>query len=72
MTNNMSETSMGFMRLSSIIGPKGLIPISKSSWFSGVKEGRYPAPVRIGRRSAAYRTQDILELIARIERGEVR
>lgn len=60
----------GFLRLSQIIGnPKAkppipaVIPVSKSSWWAGCKSGRYPAPVKLGSRTTAWRVEDILSLI---------
>jgi prophage regulatory protein len=38
----------GFVRLASILGPKGPIPVSKSTWWAGVKSGRYPKSVKLG------------------------
>lgn len=54
----------GYLRLSQII--PSIIPISKSSWYQGIKEGRYPAPVRLSARCAGYRVEDIRALIARL------
>jgi prophage regulatory protein len=53
----------GLLRLASILGPVGPIPLSKSSWWAGVKAGRYPQPVRIGPRATAWRAKDIYALI---------
>ena len=53
----------GLMRLSSIIGPGGPIPVSKSTWWAGVKSGRYPKPVKLGPRITAWRVGDIRALI---------
>jgi prophage regulatory protein len=39
-----------------------LIPISQSSWYAGIKEGRYPAPVALGG-SVAWRAGDIAEVL---------
>lgn len=69
--NHLPET--GFLRLSQIIGnPKAqppipaVIPVSKSTWWEGVKSGRYPQPVRtLGRRITAWRVEDIRALILR-------
>ena len=58
---NLPET--GFLRLKQIVGPKGLIPVSKSTWWQGVRDGRYPAPVKLGRRITAWRVEDIRKLI---------
>lgn len=53
----------GFVRLKSIIGPGGPIPVSKSTWWKGVQEGRYPRPVKLGLRITAWRVEDIRALI---------
>ena len=57
----------GYLRLTQIIGnPKAdpplppLIPVGKSTWWAGVKSGRYPPPVRsLGLRITAWRAEDI-------------
>ena len=36
----------GFVRLKDIIGPTGLIPISRSGWYAGIKAGRFPKPTK--------------------------
>lgn len=69
--NHLPE--VGYLRLSQIIGnPKAkppipaVIPVSKSTWWEGVKSGRYPQPVRtLGRRITAWRVEDIRALIIR-------
>ncbi len=58
----------GFVRLSSILAPTGPIPVSKSTWWAGIKEGRYPKPVKLGPRITAWRVEDIRELV---EKGNV-
>ena len=63
----------GYLRLRQIIGnPKAvppipaLIPVGKSTWWAGVKSGRYPRPVRtLGARITAWRVEDIRDLIRR-------
>lgn len=35
------------------------VPVSKSTWYQGVKDGRYPAAIKIGRRASAWRLADI-------------
>ena len=57
----------GFVRLAAIIGPGGPIPVSKSTWWEGVRSGRYPRPVKLGPRITAWRVEDIEALIARAE-----
>jgi prophage regulatory protein len=60
----------GFLRLSQIIGNKkanppipAIFPVSRSSWWLGVKEGRYPQPIRLGPRMVAWRVEDVRALI---------
>ncbi len=53
----------GLVRLPSILAPHGPIPVSKSSWWQGVKDGRYPKPVKLGPRITAWRVEDIRALI---------
>jgi hypothetical protein len=49
----------GLVRLKSILGPDGPIPVKKSTWWAGVKSGRYPAPVKLGPRITCWRAEDI-------------
>jgi predicted DNA-binding transcriptional regulator AlpA len=56
--------AMGLVRLEAILGPDGPIPISKTTWWAGVRSGRYPAPVKLGPRITAWRVEDIRALIA--------
>jgi prophage regulatory protein len=42
-----------------------LIPISRSTWWDGVRSGRYPAPVKLGPRLTCWRLHDVLELSKR-------
>ena len=60
----------GFLRLPQIIGDTGasppvpaLIPVGKSTWWAGVKSGRYPKPIKLGPRVTAWRVEDIRTLI---------
>ena len=56
--NNIPET--GFMRLWQILD---FIPVSKSAWWAGVREGKFPAAVKLGPRTTAWRAEDIRALI---------
>lgn len=63
--NSLPET--GYLRLSQIVGDKKagippIIPVSKSTWWQGVKSGRYPQPVKISERCTAWRVEDIRAL----------
>jgi len=61
--DNKPDRSAGLMRLSEILAPNGPIPVSKSTWWAGVKDGRYPSPVKLGPRITAWRKADIDALI---------
>ena len=62
-TNFLPET--GFVRLPQILE---VIPVSKSTWWNGVKSGRYPQPVHhLGPRITAWKAEDIRSLIERTE-----
>lgn len=66
--NYLPET--GFVRLPQIIGDPDaeppippIIPVKKSCWWDGVKSGRFPKPVKLGR-CTMWRVEDIRALIA--------
>ena len=68
-----SSPSTGFLRLKQILGDSRadppvppIIPVSTSSWWKGIGDGIYPAPVKLGPRTTAWRAEDIYELIAAI------
>ncbi len=59
----------GFVRLRQIIGdPKAnppipaVLPISKSSFWAGVKSGRYPQATKLGPRTTVWNAADIRAL----------
>jgi predicted DNA-binding transcriptional regulator AlpA len=41
----------------------GIVPCSRSSWWNGVRSGRFPSPVKLGPRTTAWRLSDIKDLI---------
>ena len=71
MAYELPET--GYVRLPQIIGDRKaeppippVFPVSKSTWWAGVKSGRYPKPVKLGPRITAWRVEDIRALIQEI------
>jgi prophage regulatory protein len=58
MNNSLPET--GFIRLPVVLQH---IPVSKSTWWAGIKTGRFPEPVKLSERVTAWRVEDIRELI---------
>lgn len=51
---------IGFVRLSHILK---IYPVSKSTWWAGVKSGRYPKPVKLSPKITAWRAEDIRSLL---------
>jgi predicted DNA-binding transcriptional regulator AlpA len=73
MASALPET--GYLRLPHILGRPAndkepaipaLIPVCRSTWWAGVKSGRYPQPVKLGARITAWRVEDILALIEQV------
>lgn len=55
-----------FIRLPDVLK---LIPVSRSSWWAGVKSGKYPKSVKLGLRTTAWRSSEIESLIQSIIGG---
>ena len=74
--SSYTHPSDGFLRLKTIVGDKrrgkpGLLPIGTSTWWAGVKAGRYPKPVKFGPRITAWRVEDIRALSGTADAGSV-
>lgn len=64
MYNNDKLPEIGFVRLSHILK---IYPVSKSTWWAGIKKGRYPKPVKLGPKITAWKVEDIHKLIGEVE-----
>ncbi|MCU0973195.1 MAG: hypothetical protein MUF80_04470, partial [Burkholderiales bacterium] len=60
----------GLARLEQIIGDRTadppirpLIPVSKSTWWAGVRSGRFPPAVKVTKGVSAWRWEDIHRLL---------
>lgn len=51
-----------FLRLPQVLE---LFPVSRATWWRGVKEGKFPQPVKLTERTTAWRMEDIEELLSR-------
>ena len=63
----------GYLRLPQIIGNPhsvppvpAIIPVSRATWWKGVKARRFPAPVKLSPGVTAWKVEDIRALIAGI------
>jgi len=66
----MSLPEIGYLRIWQIIGDAKanppippMIPVGRSTWWAGVKSGRFPKPVKLGPRTTVWRVSDIRELL---------
>lgn len=53
----------GLVRLKDILAPHGPIPVCKSTWWAGVKSGRFPKPIKLGPRITVWRAEDIWRIL---------
>ena len=67
MNNNFSNIpDNGFVRLPQVLE---VFPIGKSTWWAGVKSGRFPKPIKLGANTSAWRAGDIRQLLQDIANG---
>lgn len=52
-----------FLRLPDVLK---IIPVSKSTWWQGIRDGMYPKPVKLSPRTSAWLRSDIDVLCTRI------
>ncbi len=56
----MATDNIGYLRLPQVLK---LFPVSKSTWWQGVKEGKFPAPVKLTERTTAWSRASIEKLL---------
>jgi len=71
--SNPTLPETGFLRLNQIIGDKKavppippLIPISRSGWWRGIQEGRFPKGCKLGPNTTAWEVGTIRDLISQL------
>jgi len=73
MSNTSRIDPAGLYRLKSIVRVKGssspIIDVSPSTWWDGVKSGRFPSPVRSGSMTF-WKGSDILALVEKLSGGQ--
>ena len=62
MTTQNEFPRTGFVRLRTILAPEGPIPVSKSTWWAWVAEGRVPQPQKLGKGTTVWRAEEIRAL----------
>jgi len=75
-SNSFPLPKTGFLRLAQIIGDAkanpptpALIPIGRSTWWHWVKIGKAPAPIKLGPKTTAWRSEEILALVEQLAQG---
>jgi len=60
MSENVNLPEQGFVRLATILK---MIPVGRSTWWAGVKSGRFPKGVKLGKNTTAWKAEDIRQLM---------
>jgi prophage regulatory protein len=56
--NELPQT--GLLRVKQVLR---FVPVSRSSWWAGVKAGRFPKPFKLSERVTVWRVADIRKVI---------
>ena len=57
----MQNQQDSLLRLPEVLA---LVPVSRATWYAGVKSGRYPRAVTLGPRCVAWRASEIQRLVS--------
>jgi len=71
MTPREHYSQMAFLRADQIVWNRSktnapLLPISKSSFLEGVRDGKYPQPIKIGK-ITVWPTEEILDFLDKLK-----
>ncbi len=60
----MNIPDFGFMRLPQVLQ---VIPVSRTTWYDGIREGRFPKGIKITGNIVGWKVSDIKNLVQKIE-----
>ena len=60
-SNTNSPPLQGYLRIPQIV--PHLVPVSKSTWWAWVKEGKAPKPTKLGPKITAWKASDIYQFL---------
>lgn len=60
----MTINNERFLKLPEVLK---ILPVSRATFYAGIKGGRYPSPVKLGPRAVAWRLSDIDAYINSLE-----
>ena len=61
------STHSGFHRIKGVLIK---VPVSRATWYAGIKAGKYPKPIRLSEGVSVRRVADIDALCHQIEQQE--
>ena len=64
MNNKDILPEIGFIRIGTVLK---IIPVSKSTWWLGVKSGRFPKPVKFSPGVSMWSVKNIRNLVSKFE-----
>jgi len=56
---NVTEQPERLLRIKQVLE---IIPVSRSGWWAGVKEGRFPQPIQLSKRVTCWRESSVRAL----------
>ena len=62
MSNDFKDDKAKLIRLPQVLK---LVPVSRSTWWEGVRKGIYPKPVKLGPKITCWLLADIRNLISK-------
>lgn len=60
---NAKKHNQRLLRLPGVIGEDGLMPITRSTLYKWIGEGKFPAPIKLSPRVSAWRESDVVAFI---------
>lgn len=51
---------LGLLRIRQVLG---IVPVSPSTWWAGVRTGRFPKPVKLSPGVTCWRASDVMRLV---------
>lgn len=67
MTEQKTMPETGYLRLPEVLR---YIPVSKTTWWNGVKSGRFPKSVKLSPGITTWKVEDIRKLIDRLKKEQ--
>ena len=67
MNQSNPDSSNQLLRLPEVLKR---FPVSRTSWYDGIDLGLYPAPLRLGKRTVAWRASDLESVIRNLNPGK--